>query len=197
MQVAIFTGSASGHRPVFAEGAALLARTLAEQGIGIVYGGGNVGLMGVIATEALSHGGSVVGVMPGSLVDRELAHSGLTRLEIVETMHERKARMAELSDAFIALPGGTGTLEEFFEVWTWQQLGIHYKPVALYNIDGFWGPLIATIDAGVDAGFLRRTYRDVLIISDNAQDLLNQLTVWKPAPHKWNELGTTPVVPLP
>ena len=152
--------------------------------------------MGVIATEALSHGGSVIGVMPGSLVDRDLAHPGLTRLEIVETMHERKARMAELSDAFIALPGGTGTLEEFFEDWTWQQLGIHNKP-ALYNIDDFWGPLIATIDAGVHAGFLQRTYRDALIISDNAQDLLNQLTVWEPAPHKWNERGTTPVVPLP
>ena len=153
--------------------------------------------MGVIATEALSHGGSVIGVMPGSLVDRELAHPGLTRLEIVESMHERKARMAELSDAFIALPGGTGTLEEFFEVWTWQQLGIHNKPVALYNIDDFWGPLIATIDAGVDAGSLRSTYRDALIISDKAQDLLNQLTFWKPAPQKWHERGTTPVVPLP
>lgn len=196
MQVAIFTGSASGYSPVFAEGAAALARALADQGTGIVYGGGDVGLMGVVATEALSRGGTVIGVMPGSLVDRELAHRGLTRLEIVESMHERKARMAELSDAFIALPGGAGTLEEFFEVWTWQQLGIHTKPVALYNIDGFWGPLIAAIDASVDAGFLRPTYRAALIISDNAQDLLNQLKAWKPAPQKWHEPGTTRVVPL-
>ncbi|KGJ71764.1 hypothetical protein GY21_20000 [Cryobacterium roopkundense] len=197
MQIAIFTGSASGHSPVFAEGVATLARTLAEQGIGIVYGGGNVGLMGIIATEALSHGGAVIGVIPGSLVDRELAHPDLTRLEIVETMHERKARMAELSDAFIALPGGTGTLEEFFEVWTWQQLGIHNKPVALYNVDGFWDPLIAMIYASVDAGFLRGVYRDALIISDNAQDLLNQLSIWKPAPQKWHAEISTDVVPLP
>ncbi|SEO16965.1 TIGR00730 family Rossman fold protein [Cryobacterium luteum] len=196
MHVAIFTGSAFGYSPVFAEGAAALARALADQGIGIVYGGGDVGLMGVVATEALSRGGAVIGVMPGSLVDRELAHPGLTRLEIVESMHERKARMAELSEAFIALPGGTGTLEEFFEVWTWQQLGIHTKPVALYNIDGFWGPLIAAIDASVDAGFLRPAYRAARIISDNAQDLLDQLKIWKPAPQKWHEPGTARVVPL-
>ncbi|MEB0288542.1 TIGR00730 family Rossman fold protein [Cryobacterium sp. 10S3] len=196
MRVAIFTGSASGDRPVFAERAAALARSLAGQGIGIVYGGGDVGLMGIVATEALTYGGEVIGVMPGSLVERELAHPGLTRLEVVESMHERKARMAELSDAFIALPGGTGTLEEFFEVWTWQQLGIHEKPVALYNIDGFWGPLIAAIDASVDAGFLRVTYRDALIISDNAPDLLNQLEAWKPAPRKWHESSAASGVPL-
>lgn len=182
MRVAIFTGSASGNKAVFAEQAAALAGSLADRGIGIVFGGGNVGLMGVIATEALARGGEVIGVMPQSLAQRELAHPGLTRLDVVESLHERKARMAELSDAFVALPGGTGTLEEFFEVWTWQQLGIHQKPVALYNIDGFWGPLIAAIDAGVNAGFLRSAYRDAMIVSNTAQDLLTRLETWKPVP---------------
>lgn len=182
---------------MFAERAASLARALAEQDIGITYGGGDVGLMGIVAREALARGGEVIGVMPRALVERELAHPGLTRLEIVESMHERKARMAELSDAFIALPGGTGTLEEFFEAWTWQQLGIHEKPVALYSIDGFWGPLIAAIDAGVDGGFLRATYRDALIVSENAEDLLDQLKAWKPAPRKWHKTGAASEVPLP
>ncbi|TFC14709.1 TIGR00730 family Rossman fold protein [Cryobacterium algoritolerans] len=197
MRVAIFTGSAAGNKTVFTEHAAALAGSLADQGIGIVYGGGNVGLMGVIGSEALSRGGEVLGVMPASLVERELAHPSLTRLEIVQSMHERKARMAELSDAFIALPGGTGMLGEFFEVWTWQQLGIHEKPVALYSIDGFWDPLIAAIDASVEAGFMRPAYRDVLIISDDAQDLLTQLRNWNPAPHKWTGPSEAAVIPLP
>jgi len=182
MRVAIFAGSESGHKSVFAERAAALAGALADEGIGIVYGGGNAGLMGAIATEALHRGGEVIGVTPESLARRELAHPGLTRLEIVGSLHERKARMAELSDAFIVLPGGSGTLDEFFEVWTWQQLGIHRKPVALYDIDGFWGPLVAVLDASVKAGFLRPGYRDALIVSNDVQDVLNRLETWKPAP---------------
>lgn len=186
MRAAIFTGSATGNNAVFAQRAASLAGVLARKDIGIVYGGGGVGLMGVIATSALAHGGEVIGVMPASLVDRELAQPNLTRLEIVSSMHERKARMAELSDVFIALPGGTGTLEEFFEVWTWQQLGIHAKPVALYNIEGFWAPLISTIDAGVTAGFLKPAFRDALIVSDDPRDLLDQIAAWTPPTHKWS-----------
>ena len=142
MRLAVFTGSSFGRSERYTEAARAVGTHLAEQGIGVVYGGGHVGLMGVVADAAMAAGGEVIGVIPQGLADRELAHHGLTRLEVVATMHERKALMADLSDGFVSLPGGAGTLEEFFEVWTWQQLGIHAKPVCLYDVDGFWQPML-------------------------------------------------------
>lgn len=181
----VFTGSAHGTRAVHAEAIVELARVLAGHGIHLVYGGGRVGLMGVVADAVLHAGGRVTGVMPQALVDGEIAHTGLTRLEVVADMHERKQRMAALGDAFVALPGGAGTLEEFFEVWTWQQLGIHTKPVALYDVDGFWQPLLAMVDQMVDEGFLASRYRDSLIVARTPDELLEALRAWRPPPSKW------------
>jgi uncharacterized protein (TIGR00730 family) len=157
VRVAIFIGSSLGP-PSHADAAATFAAELAAGGTGIVYGGGQVGLMGVVADAALAAGGEVVGVIPGFMVDREVGHTGLSRLEVVQTMHERKARMAELADAFVALPGGAGTLDELFEAWTWGQLGLHSKPVALFDVDGFFRPLLEQLDAMADAGYLPRAY---------------------------------------
>jgi uncharacterized protein (TIGR00730 family) len=153
MKVAVFTGSAVGPES-HVRAVAAFARGLAEAGVGIVYGGGAVGLMGVLADAALAAGGDVIGVMPRHLVDRERAHRGLPRLDVVEDMHQRKARMAELADAFIGLPGGAGTLEELFEAWTWSQLGLHSKPVALLNVDGFFEPLLTQLHDMARAGYL-------------------------------------------
>ena len=186
-RVGVFTGSAMGARASFREGAEKLAQYLAETGIGVVYGGGNVGLMGVVADSALAAGGDVLGVIPQSLVSGEIAHPGLTELEVVGDMHARKMRMAELSDAFIALPGGAGTLEELFEVWTWQQLGIHRKPVALYDIDGYWQPLLAALDAMTGNGFISEATRASLIVSDNPAGLLQALINWTRQAPKWQK----------
>ena len=183
--VAVFTGSSRGHDPAYAGAAAELGTRLAGEGIGLVYGGGDVGLMGVVADAAMRAGGEVVGVIPQSLVEGEIAHHGITRLEVVDTMHVRKQRMAELADAFTALPGGVGTLEEFFEVWTWQQLGLHTKPVALYNTRGFWDGLLAAVDTMVDAGFLSSDRRDSLIVADEPDALLDALRSWSPPTPKW------------
>jgi uncharacterized protein (TIGR00730 family) len=186
VRVVAFAGSASGASPAFADVAAAFGRQLARAGAGIVYGGGRVGLMGTLADAALEAGGEVIGVMPRALVDREIAHQGLTRLEVVETMHERKLAMATMADAFVALPGGAGTLEEFFEAWTWQQLGLHAKPVALLDVDAFWRPLLATLDTLVDAGFLSATHREALLVVASAGDLLAALPTWRPPPPKWD-----------
>lgn len=145
----------------------------------MVYGGGHVGLMGVVADAALAAGGEVIGVIPRSLADAEVAHRGLTQLEVVETMHDRKARMAQLSDAFVALPGGIGTMEEFFEVWTWLQLGIHAKPVALYDVADFWAPMRTLLGSMVDNGFLRAGVADALIHADDPAGLLDQFRSWE------------------
>lgn len=185
MRVAIFTGSAAGNAPRYADAAAALATYLAEQGHGIVFGGGNVGLMGVVADAALAAGGEVIGVIPQALVDREVAHHGVTRLEIVTTMHERKARMVELADAMVALPGGVGTLDEFFESWTWLLLGIHAKPVALYDVDGYWQPLRTTLAAMVAEGFLGAPHHDGLVVATQPADLLAQLAAWESPTRKW------------
>lgn len=179
MRVAIFIGSSHGTDPSHAEAAAQLATYLAERGIGIVYGGGHVGLMGVVADAAMAAGGEVIGVIPQSLADAEVAHRELTRLEVVENMHERKARMAQLSDAFVALPGGIGTMEEFFEVWTWLQLGIHAKPVALYDVCDFWAPMRALLAGMVDGGFLRAQMADRLIQVNEPGTLLRQIENWR------------------
>lgn len=185
MRIAIFTGSLTGADPRHAAGAAALARHLAEHGHGVVFGGGRVGLMGVVADAALAAGGEVIGVTPGTLVEREVAHHGVTRLEVVDTMHERKARMTELADAMVALPGGVGTLDEFFEAWTWQLLGIHAKPVCLYDIDGSGTRLLSLLDGIVDGGFLGREHRDALIVAREPQELLDAVHAWRAPRQKW------------
>jgi uncharacterized protein (TIGR00730 family) len=154
MHICIFCGSSHGHDPVYREAAAAAARSIAETGAALVYGGGRVGLMGALADAALAAGGEVIGVMPRSLVAREIAHRGLSRLQVVETMHERKTTMSGLADAFLALPGGAGTLEEIFEQWTWGQLGIHGKPCAFLNVKGYFDPLRAMVDKMLAEGFL-------------------------------------------
>jgi uncharacterized protein (TIGR00730 family) len=185
-RITVFTGSASGDSPVFAERTVQLARVLAERGIGVVYGGGKVGLMGVLADAALAAGGTVHGVMPRALVDGEIAHAGLTDLDVVADMHERKQRMGELADAFVALPGGAGTLEELFEVWTWQQLGIHAKPVALLDVDGYWRPLLTALEGMSAHGFLSPQFLASLVVADTPGDLLAQLSAWTPPRAKWS-----------
>jgi uncharacterized protein (TIGR00730 family) len=160
---------------------------MAERGLGLVYGGGHVGLMGVLADAVLAAGGRVIGVIPQALVDRELAHQGLTELHIVETMHQRKALMADSSDAFIALPGGFGTLDETFEILTWAQLGLHAKPVGMLNVEGFFDPLLAWIEQAVAQGFLRAQHRELLMVYDEPAALLDALRAHRPTPEipKW------------
>ena len=187
MRIAVFTGSHAGP-PAHAEAAAAFATGLAEAGVGIVYGGGHVGMMGVVADAALAAGGEVVGVIPQHLVDDELAHAGLPRLDVVPSMHERKARMAELSDAFVALPGAAGTLEELFEAWTWGMLGLHAKPAALLDVDGFWQPLLIQLRRMVDDGYLDAARLDALGVVSDAAGLLAFVEGYQHPPRKW----TTP-----
>ncbi len=191
-RVALFTGASRGHHPQHARAAAELAGYLARAGVGIVYGGGHVGLMGVVADAAMAAGGEVIGVIPQGLFDAEVGHTGVSELEIVPDMHRRKARMAELSDAFVALPGGIGTLEEFFEVWTWQQLGIHDKTVALYNTDGFWDPLLAMIDRLHEDGFVGQDRVQRLVVADDPATLLDLLRAPAAAPAPGAAAGPAP-----
>ena len=186
MRIAVFTGSRAGP-PAHAEAAASFATELAAAGVGIVYGGGHVGLMGVVADAALAAGGEVVGVIPQHLVDDELAHPGLPRLEVVGSMHERKARMADLSDAFVALPGAAGTLEELFEAWTWGMLGLHAKPTALLDIDGFWQPLLAQLRRMVDDGYLDGGRLDALGVVPDAAQLLAFVAAYEHPARKWQK----------
>jgi uncharacterized protein (TIGR00730 family) len=160
--VCVYCGSSIGTRTVYAQQAAALGTRLANEGLALVYGGGNVGLMGIVADAALAAGGDVIGVIPEQLVGWEVAHEGLTRLEIVATMHERKARMFDLSDAFVALPGGFGTLDEMFEMLTWRQLGLGDKPCAFLDVDGYFAPLMAMLDRMLQEGFLRAEHRNDL-----------------------------------
>ena len=183
-RIAVFTGSQSGP-PSHAAAAAAFARDLAEAGVGIVYGGGHVGLMGVVADAALEVCGEVVGVIPQHLVDDELAHPRLPRLEVVQSMHERKARMAELSDAFVALPGAAGTLDELFEAWTWGMLGLHAKPTALIDVDGFWQPLLAQLRRMVDDGYLDGRRLDALGVVEDAAGLLAFMDGYQHPARKW------------
>jgi hypothetical protein len=175
VSVCVFCGSSPGRGNGYRAAAAGFGTLLAERGIRLVYGGASVGTMGVIADAALEAGGEVVGVIPRQLVDREIAHTGLTRLHVVGDMHERKARMAELADGFVALPGGAGTLEEFFEVWTWGQLGLHAKALGLLDVDGFFAPLAAMLDHMVDEGFLRPAYRDAVALESDPGLLLDHV----------------------
>jgi len=184
--VCVFCGSSSGVDPVHERVAAALGTALGERGIDLVYGGASVGLMGVVADAALAAGGRVVGVIPEGLFTREIAHRGVTELHEVATMHERKALMYDRSDAFVALPGGFGTLDELFEAVTWSQLGIHAKPAALLDVGGFWGPLVAQLDAMVDAGFLRPQNRALLGVSDTVEGVLEHLSAAEPVHvEKW------------
>jgi uncharacterized protein (TIGR00730 family) len=171
----VFCGSSHGADPAFAAAADSLGRLLAGSGRTLVYGGGHIGLMGVVADAALAAGGKVIGVIPQSLADKELAHHGLSELRIVGSMHERKALMVELSDGFIALPGGIGTLEEFFEVWTWGQLGLHAKPYGLLNVAGFFAPPLLFLDCLVDQRFVRPEHREMLLVDDLAERLLARM----------------------
>ncbi|HCH76209.1 MAG TPA: TIGR00730 family Rossman fold protein, partial [Pseudomonas sp.] len=163
-----------------------LGRTLAANGIRLIYGGGAVGLMGVVADATMAAGGEVIGIIPQSLKDAEVGHTGLTRLEVVDGMHARKARMAELADAFIALPGGLGTLEELFEVWTWGQLGYHPKPLGLLDVNHFYSKLSHFLDHLVEEGFVRSQHREMLQRSDESQALIELLDAWQPPTHsRW------------
>ena len=175
-RIAVYCGSAAGADPAFADAARLLGRTMVERGIDLVYGGGRLGLMGIVADTVLDAGGKVYGVIPQSLVDHEVAHRGCTELYTVANMHERKARMTELTDAFVALPGGIGTLDELFEAWTWNALGYHAKPFCLLNVAGFWDGLDAFMDHVSDSGFLSPARRGQLLKAETpgqAIDLLD------------------------
>ncbi|TWC40281.1 hypothetical protein FBY03_103233 [Pseudomonas sp. SJZ079] len=184
--ICVFCGASPGAQPIYRQAAESLGRHLAEQGLRLVYGGGAVGLMGVVADAALAAGGEVIGIIPQSLERAEIGHPGLTRLEVVDGMHARKARMAELSDAFIALPGGLGTLEELFEVWTWGQLGYHGKPLGLLDVDGFYAKLGEFLDHLVAERFVRSQHRAMLQLSESPAELLNALRLWQPcATPKW------------
>lgn len=180
----VFCGAAAGSRPLYVEAAAELGRLLGERRIRLIYGGGRVGMMGAVADAALAAGAEVVGVIPGALVDRELAHHGVTDLIVVESMHERKAKMAELSDAFVALPGGYGTLEELFEVITWAQLGFHAKPCGLLNVAGFFDPLLAMIAQAEDQAFLSAANRDLLHTASDPEEIVSRLSEVQPAQRK-------------
>jgi uncharacterized protein (TIGR00730 family) len=180
--VCVYCGSSVGRDPLYAARAALLGERLARERLTLVYGGGNVGLMGVIADAALARGGDVVGVIPEQLVGWEVAHPGLTRLEVVSSMHERKARMFDLSDAFIALPGGFGTLDEMFEMLTWRQLGLGDKPCAFLDVDGFYSPLVAMLDRMVDERFVREEHRRDLWHGEDMDALFEWMRGYRPAP---------------
>jgi uncharacterized protein (TIGR00730 family) len=173
--VCVFCGSSRGRRPRYADAARQVGTALAQQGIGLVYGGGRVGLMGILADAALEAGGRVVGVIPASLDRKELTHRGVTELHIVGGMHERKALMAEKSDGFLMLPGGVGTLEEFFEVLTWAALGLHRKPIGILNVDGYFDPLLELLDHIAGERFVRSRYLEVLLISDRPEELATRL----------------------
>jgi uncharacterized protein (TIGR00730 family) len=187
--ICVFCGSNGGADPAYLAAAEAVGAGLARRGVRVVYGGGRVGMMGAVADAARAAGGEVVGVIPQQIFDLEIGHTGLHDLRVVGSMHERKALMAELSDAFVALPGGIGTLEELFEVYTWAQLGIHAKPLALLDVAGYYKPLAAFLDHAVAQRFLRPETREMLAVADDLDSLLETLERWQPAPmHKWIDL---------
>ena len=179
-RLCVFCGSSVGVNPAYAEAAIALGRLLVARGSSLVYGGGHVGLMGVLADAVLGAGGEVIGVIPHALHEREIAHSGLTKLHVVDSMHERKAMMAAMSDAFIAMPGGFGTYEEFFEAVTWTQLGVHKKPCGLLNVAGFYDPVVEFLDQLAADGFMRREHRDMLLVDDDPARLLAGFDAYDP-----------------
>ena len=190
-RLAIFCGSNPGARPQYVEATRALGRLLCERGIGIVYGGSSVGLMAALADAMLDDLGDVIGVIPRMLVEREVANRTLTDLRIVDSMHARKAMMAELADGFIALPGGIGTLEEFFEIWTWGQLGMHEKPCGLLNVAGYFDPLLAFLDRAVEEKFVREVHRAMVIVESDPLALLSRFEAYEPPRVvKWINAGT-------
>lgn len=185
-RLCVFTGSNEGANVAYGAAAARMGRVLAEEGIELVYGGGRVGLMGIVADSCLAAGGRVTGVIPKFLMDLEVGHEGLTDLRVVASMHERKALMADLSDGFVALPGGIGTMEEIFEVWTWGQLGNHGKPVGLLNVHGYYDPLRTFIDHMVAERFLRAEHRGMLLVETEPAALVASFRAWTPLTQaKW------------
>jgi hypothetical protein len=180
-RVLVFCGSSPGARPEYAAAATDLGRLLAARGLGLVYGGASVGLMGAVADGALASGGEVIGVIPQRLVDREVAHAGLSDLRVVATMHERKALMAELADAVIAMPGGTGTLDELFELFTWSQLGLHTMPIGLLDVAAYWQPLLSFLDYAVTERFLRAEHLATVLVESEPAALLDRLAAARPA----------------
>jgi uncharacterized protein (TIGR00730 family) len=178
--ICVFCGASTGRDPGYAAAAARTGETLARRGIRVIYGGGRLGLMGTVADAALAAGGEVIGVIPRGLVDRELAHPGLTELRIVGTLHERKAAMAELADGFVALPGGLGTLEELAEVLSWAQLDLHAKPIGLLDVGGYFGALESFLDHAVAEGFLAEPHRRLLLRDDDLERLLGWFETWEP-----------------
>src|SRR5438105_3570813 len=188
-RLCVFCGSRPGQRPIHAESARSLGKIMAARGLALVYGGGHVGLMGVLADAVLEAGGEVIGVIPQSMVDKELAHTGISKLHIVGTMHERKALMADLADGFAALPGAFGTADELFEILTWAQLGLHAKPVGILNVDGFFQALLAWLDHAVAEGFLKPRHRQLLQEAGDAEKLVDLLISYRPEPveGKWLE----------
>jgi len=190
-RICVFCGSNAGHNPVYRAEAEKLGRLLAARNIELVYGGGNIGLMGAVADACLGAGGTVIGIIPEALMGKEVAgravdHRMLTRLEVVDSMHTRKARMAELSDGFIALPGGFGTFEELCEILTWGQLGFHVKPIGLLNVNGFYDPLLAMFDRAVSDGFLREQNRAMALTATDIEALLAAMTAYRAEPvNKW------------
>lgn len=191
-RLCVFCGSSPGRQPVYAEAAQTLGHLLAQHGIGLVYGGASVGLMGTVADAVLGAGGEAIGVIPRALAAREVAHAGLTDLQVVGSMHQRKARMSELADAFVALPGGFGTLEEFCEVLTWSQLGLQAKPCGLLNIAGYWSPLLTLVDHAVAEQFVRPVHRGLVLEDQEPARLLKKLGEWQaPALPRWVERDQT------
>jgi uncharacterized protein (TIGR00730 family) len=192
-RVCVFCGSSPGARPSYAEAAGELARLLVDRRIGVVYGGGSVGLMGELADTVLAAGGEITGVMPRALVQKEIGHNGVGDLRVVESMHERKALMAELSDAFVALPGGLGTLEELFEVYTWSQLGLHQKPCGLLDVDGYYAGIASFLEHAVAERFLREEHRAMLMVERDPAALLARLESFEPGAvrPKWIDRGET------
>ena len=186
-RLCVFCGSSAGARPEYLVAAQTLGRVLAEREVALVYGGARVGLMGAVADAALAVGGEVIGVIPRALEEREIAHTGLTELRVVGSMHERKAVMSDLSDAFIALPGGLGTLEELFEVWTWAQLGVHDKPCAVLDVAGYYARLLDFLDHGVREGFVRPAHRGRLLVDEDPARLVDRLVSHRrlPAEQRW------------
>lgn len=184
--ITVFCGSNSGFRAEYAEAAKNLARLLAAQNIRLIYGGGNVGLMGIIADEVMRAGGEVIGIIPDSLDKKEVGHRGITELRVVGSMHERKAQMADLADGFIAMPGGIGTFEEFFEILTWSQLGFHDKPCGILNVANYYDGLLALCDNAVSEGFLRPVHRQLILDDSDAVSLLEKMKNFRPEPlEKW------------
>lgn len=188
-RIAIYCGSSSGSNEIFELQAYALGKAIADNNYELVYGGAKVGLMGTVANGALSRNGKVIGILPHFLAQKELEHKSITELVFVETMHERKAKMSELADAFIALPGGFGTMEELFEMLTWAQLSLHHKPVAILNVNGYYDALLQFIKTMHRDGFLREEYLDLLLVSDNVDDILDQIKNYTPIrSEKWLKL---------